>query len=338
MSNVVPHLAMRFTRNADSPTTDIVATYDLAMDSPRNFQQTGGKLNMVDYIAQPIPEALLTDTVRTDSPKGKTLKGQGILLKIDLTLSWKTGNAPSAGSTDENEVGTTEYDGWAIASYLATGMSGVTDGVSVYCWLSTNYQWNTTGAAETWFRVVPDLKTFRPGYGSAARQTWGFSCSFLSFKNYVSIVPANWRRGFTYAGAGVLTATNGSAAVVGSGGSKFKNEFMHGDRVYKADGTTLIGVVDTVADDTHLTLRAVYGGTTYTTSAYVTNQRSNSEWSVPIYAFTEFTATPAIVRMVIMTGLFAARPAAAAVGNQFYYSTDTNHLYFSNGTSWVTVV
>lgn len=335
MANVVPHLGMRFTSSADDPETGIIATYDLAMDSPANYQAQGGRLSKVDFIAQPVPEALLTETVRTDSPAGKITKGKGLLLKIDLTVSWKTGKAPDVADTSEGEVGTVEADGWAIAGYLAKGMSGQTDGYSVYCWISTNYQWMNPDAPEQWLRVVPDIRTYKQGFGSEKRQTWGFSVSLLSFKNYVSITPRNWRRGFVYAGAGTLTATNGSDAVTGQAGSEFLSEFMHGDRVYQADGVTLIGIVESVEADDALTLRENYTGTTYTTSAYVTHQRSNSDWSVPVYTFEEFSTEPYAPSAVVMFGLLSQRPAASSVGNAFFYATDTKEMFFSNGTYWV---
>lgn len=76
---------------------------------------------------------------------------------------------------------------------------------------------------------------------------------------------AIYRRGFDFKDAyvtlvGTLTATNGSAAVTGSG-TKFLKQAVPGDAL-QING--VYSVVASVADDTHLTLAAVFTGTTFT--------------------------------------------------------------------------
>ncbi len=52
----------------------------------------------------------------------------------------------------------------------------------------------------------------------------------------------------------------------------------------------------------------------------------------------EFESCPSLsasnILEEIMSGLYAARPAASTMSGKYYYATDTNQLFYSNGTTW----
>ena len=73
-----------------------------------------------------------------------------------------------------------------------------------------------------------------------------------------SAASGNWSQGSTWAvisRTGTITVTSGQADVTGSG-TLFLSEITVGSILLRGDGTTLIGTVASVTDDTHLTLTA----------------------------------------------------------------------------------
>ena len=285
MAQLLPHLALKTNKDPTTHSTGVVSTYDLALDSPRNYQE-GSKLVSLQVLDSPVGLFNVMPAVRNDSPDGLLSKGKGQAMQWDIEVKCITGNAPGLGQTAENELSFVEADMLNLQGELSIGMATTNDGVSTYLWLSPNYQWNHPSAPEQWIRVVPlgPLKlAYDTAFGVSIRK---MTLAVRTAKSYKSITQVNMRRGAAvYAGAGTLTSTLGSPAVVGVG-TAFRTDFMYDDYLLDNSGA-LIGRVSAVTDDTHLTLRA-NGLVAVTGGAYRVQQRSDSMLSVPYYTLTGF--------------------------------------------------
>lgn len=284
MANTLPHVGLRINTSPTAPGTGVIATYDLAMDSPQNYN-AGRMLVMMNCQDRPVAEYLVTEMISSTSTRALNTKGLGSKMAWDLTVEWQVGNPPTVGNTYENMLGTQEADGWAISNYLGIGMTGFSDGISTYVWYSPNINWNNP--VEQWHRVVPSAGSFKLADGGKRGWTRRMNVTLTTAKNYLSLGARTYaRRGYNYAGTGTISK-DATTAVTGAGGTLFLRDFIKGDYLLSSAGVRY-GRVLSVASNTAMTLD-IFDTGVLAGVAYRAGQRSNSDFAVPIYSFTEFT-------------------------------------------------
>lgn len=125
-------------------------------------------------------------------------------------------------------------------------------------------------------------------------------------------------------GTGTVAVTNGSANVVGTS-SLFTTEFAVGDIfIVNSDGTAYI--VDTITDDTHLSLTSNYSGTTSSGEAITQKRWSANYFSLIAGVETAFTWTANTTIDIICpqnVNMFTM-PRDAIVGMSFYHDQANN--------------
>lgn len=293
MANRLPHLALRINTNPLNPNLGVIATVILAQDDPRN-RGTGSRFQTLECVEEIVRDSQVTMGTGPDSPSKRLMKGKGKFLQYNITASWYTGNKPPLIRQQEGEYGSFEEDIDVVADVLSRGMTNFNDGFSRYIWVTPNYNWITP--AEQWVRMIEAPGTFATPYSKDAGGkvfVRSMSVVLVSYRNYLDIRRSNFRRGFVYIGAGTVSLTNGSKAVVGVGPTTFLRDFIHLDFLQDTTGIfpyspgNTLGVVDFVTTDAAMQLKANFTGITGA-YAYKVYQRSCQLFSVPIYTFTPF--------------------------------------------------